>query len=94
MGRHGISLGLSGEAIPLAARIVAIADVFDALTTERPYKKALPVASALSILEAERGRHFDPACLDAFLSGYAETDRSDASVGSSEPASDDGGRCA
>ena len=71
----GYPKGLSGEAIPLAARIVAIADVFDALTTERPYKKALPVASALAILEAERGRHFDPACLDAFFSGYAEMDR-------------------
>ena len=67
----GYPRGLSGEAIPLAARIVAIADVFDALTTERPYKQALPVAGALAILEAERGRHFDPVCLDAFLSGYA-----------------------
>jgi len=84
----GYPRGLSGETIPLAARIVAIADVFDALTTERPYKKALPVASALAILEAERGSHFDPACLDAFLSGYAETDRFDASSGSSEAASD------
>jgi putative two-component system response regulator len=84
----GYPRGLSGETIPLAARIVAIADVFDALTTERPYKKALPVASALAILEAERGSHFDPACLDAFLSGYAETDRFDASAGSSEAASD------
>ena len=85
---EGYPKRLSGEAIPLAARIVAIADVFDALTTERPYKKALPVAGALAILEAERGSHFDPACLDAFLSGYAEKDRLDASAGSSEAASD------
>ncbi len=76
---------LSGEAIPLCARIVAIADVFDALTTERPYKKALPVASALSILEAERGRHFDPVCLDAFLAAYAEMERSNVSVESNGP---------
>ena len=64
----GYPLGRSGEAIPLCARIVAIADVFDALTTERPYKKALPLEEALAVLRAERGRHFDPACLDAFLS--------------------------
>jgi putative two-component system response regulator len=80
----GYPKGLSGEAIPLCARIVAIADVFDALTTERPYKKAVPVAGALAILEAERGRHFDPACLDAFLSAYAEMESADASAGSSE----------
>ena len=73
----GYPRGLSGEAIPLAARIVAIADVFDALTTERPYKKALPIASALAIIEVERGGHFDPSCLDAFLSGYAEMKRVD-----------------
>ncbi|HEY1942021.1 MAG TPA: HD domain-containing phosphohydrolase [Roseiarcus sp.] len=67
----GYPNGLAGEAIPLCARIVAIADVFDALTTERPYKKALPLGEALSVLEAERGRHFDPVCLDAFLSAIA-----------------------
>ena len=83
---RGYPKGLSGEAIPLAARIVAIADVFDALTTERPYKKALSVDSALAIFEGERGRHFDPACLDAFLSGYADMERVDAFAGSTEPA--------
>ena len=82
----GYPKGLSGEAIPLCARIVAIADVFDALTTERPYKKALPVASALAILEAERGRHFDPVCLDAFLSAFAEMEPADATAGLGEPA--------
>jgi putative two-component system response regulator len=84
----GYPRGLSGEAIPLAARIVAIADVFDALTTERPYKKALPIASALAIIEVERGGHFDPSCLDAFLSGYAEMKRVDSAAGSTEPAPD------
>ncbi len=82
----GYPKGLAGEAIPLCARIVAIADVFDALTTERPYKKALPVAGALATLEAERGRHFDPACLDAFLSAFAEMEPADAATGSGEPA--------
>lgn len=62
---------IAGTAIPLSARIVAVADVFDALTTERPYKRALPVAEALEVLQAERGRHFDPDCVDAFLSGYS-----------------------
>lgn len=58
---------LAGEAIPLSARIVAVADVFDAMTTERPYKAAMPAATALDTLAAERGRHFDPRCVDAFL---------------------------
>ncbi len=62
---------IAGTAIPLSARIVAVADVFDALTTERPYKRALPVAEALGVLRAERGRHFDPDCVEAFLSGFA-----------------------
>ena len=53
--------GLQGEAIPLAGRIVAVADVFDALTTERPYKKAWPVEEALSYIMDNAGKHFDPA---------------------------------
>ena len=68
----GYPQGLKGEAIPLAARIVAVADVFDALTSERPYKPAMPLDQALAILQAERGRHFDPACLDVFLAAVAE----------------------
>jgi putative two-component system response regulator len=83
----GYPRGLPGEAIPLAARIVAIADVFDALTTERPYKKALPVASALATLEAGRGSHFDPACLDAFFAGYADVAEPEPSAGSTESSS-------
>ena len=56
-----------GEAIPLAGRIVAIADVFDALTQKRPYKAAWPVADAVAEIERQRGRQFDPAIVDAFL---------------------------
>lgn len=63
----GYPHGLVGQAIPLAARIVAVADVFDALTSQRPYKEAWPLQEALDYLEAERGRHFDPRVLDAFL---------------------------
>ena len=59
--------GLSGEAIPLSARIVAVADVFDALTSERPYKHAWSIQDALQYLQTEQGRHFDPACVQAFL---------------------------
>ena len=58
---------LRGEQIPLVGRIVALADVFDALTTERPYKKAWPVEQALDTIRGERGRHFDPRIADAFL---------------------------
>ena len=65
---QGYPRGLSGEAIPLCARIVAVADVFDALTTRRPYKQAMSFDEAMACLERERGRHFDPACLDAFVS--------------------------
>lgn len=57
----GYPQGLSGEAIPHSARIVALADVFDALTSERPYKPAWSVEDALALIESESGKHFDPA---------------------------------
>ncbi|OAS23011.1 two-component system response regulator [Methylobacterium platani] len=63
----GYPHGLSGRLIPLPARIVAIADVFDALTTTRPYKTAMTDAEAFAHIVRERGAHFDPACVDAFL---------------------------
>jgi putative two-component system response regulator len=59
--------GLSGEDIPLAGRICAVCDVFDALVSERPYKRAWSVDEALDEIAAQRGRHFDPAVVDAFL---------------------------
>jgi putative two-component system response regulator len=58
---------LSGNAIPLAARITAIADVYDALTHKRPYKEAWPVAAALSEITSLKGRQFDPQLTDHFL---------------------------
>ena len=61
---------LMGEAIPLPARIVAVADVFDALTSERPYKRAWSIQDALQYLQAEQGRHFDPVCVQAFLAQF------------------------
>ncbi len=68
----GYPNGLAGTAIPLAARIVAVADVFDALTTQRPYKAAMPFAAALDALRAESGRHFDPDCVAAFCARWAD----------------------
>ncbi len=59
--------GLAGEAIPIEARIVAVADVFDALLSPRPYKPAWSIDEALEYLQAQRGRHFDPRCVDALL---------------------------
>lgn len=61
-----------GEDIPLEARIVTVADVFDALTTERPYKKAWSEEEALNELVAQKGRAFDPRVVDAFASLYQE----------------------
>ena len=59
--------GMVGEDIPLAGRIVATADVFDALTQKRPYKAAWPVGDAVAEITRQRGRQFDPAIVDAFL---------------------------
>lgn len=59
--------GLAGEEIPLAARIIAVADVFDALAADRPYKRGMEVGKVEQILEQGRGTHFDPSLVDAFL---------------------------
>ncbi|GAB5496733.1 MAG: hypothetical protein Phyf2KO_18130 [Phycisphaerales bacterium] len=64
----GYPNGLSGERIPLAARIVSIADVYDALTSARVYKAAMPHEKALEIMQSGRGLQFDPELLDAFMS--------------------------
>jgi putative two-component system response regulator len=58
---------LAGEAIPHAARIVAVTDVFDALTSARPYKAAWTVDDSMAFLQRERGAHFDPELVDAFV---------------------------
>ncbi|WP_076539925.1 two-component system response regulator [Shewanella sp. UCD-KL21] len=63
----GYPNGLSGEDIPLYGRIVAVADVFDALTSKRPYKEAWPVEKALELLEKEAGTHFDPQLVPLFV---------------------------
>jgi putative two-component system response regulator len=68
----GYPRGLVGEDIPLVGRIVAICDVFDALTIRRPYKEAFPVEDALDILRRGSGGHFDPRVVDAFLAALPE----------------------
>jgi response regulator RpfG family c-di-GMP phosphodiesterase len=62
----GYPVGLQGEAIPLSARIVAVVDVFDALTSKRPYKEPWLAEKALALLREEAGKHFDPAAVSAF----------------------------
>ncbi|MBU1041807.1 MAG: response regulator [Proteobacteria bacterium] len=66
----GYPRGLAGEDIPLFGRICAVADVFDALTTRRPYKEALTNDQAIEIMTKGRGTHFDPALFDVFISKF------------------------
>jgi len=68
----GYPRGLKGNDIPLFGRIVAVADVFDALTSERPYKKAWPLEEARHFLEEGRGKHFDPLCVEALLAEWED----------------------
>ncbi len=68
----GYPYGISGEEIPLCARIMAIADVFDALTSRRCYKNAMPFEKAYAIIREESGTHFDPAVAEAFFAAVAK----------------------
>ena len=68
----GYPNGLRADEIPVAARVVAVADVFDALTTRRPYKEPMPLDAAREYLIENKGRQFDPACVEAFLSRWDE----------------------
>ena len=64
--------GLAGDAIPISARLMAVADVFDALISVRVYKKAKSYVQAREIIASGRGKHFDPDMVDAFLGGFDE----------------------
>jgi putative two-component system response regulator len=68
----GYPLGLAGEEIPLPGRITAVADVFDALSSSRPYKPAWPLDRCFKAIQDGRGTHFDPVVLDAFIAGREE----------------------
>ncbi|QTN30498.1 response regulator [Rhodoferax sp. AJA081-3] len=68
----GYPAGMRGADIPLFSRIVAVADVFDALTSERPYKEAWTLEAAVDFLVAGSGTHFDPQCVQAFLNAWED----------------------
>ncbi len=63
----GYPNGIAGDEIPIEARIVAVADVYDSLTNHRPYKEAWPVTKALDYIKEEKGKHFDPDCVEALF---------------------------
>jgi putative two-component system response regulator len=63
----GYPAGIKGEAIPIEGRIVAVADVFDALTNKRPYKEAWPVDKTMDFFKEQRGKHFDPSIVDVLV---------------------------
>ena len=69
----GYPNGLTGEQIPIEGRITCVADVYDALCSERPYKPKFPVKKCLEIMLSERGTRFDPIVLDAFLDQIGES---------------------
>ncbi len=68
----GYPEGLHGQVIPLSARIMAVADVFDALTSERVYKKAYPIEKAIEIMNEGAGSQFDPKCVEVFMDQIAD----------------------
>ncbi len=69
---RGYPDGLKGEDIPLESRIISVADAFDAMTSDRPYRKSLGIKKALEILEFEAGNQFDPEIIEAFLKFFKE----------------------
>lgn len=71
----GYPRGLRGEDIPLEGRVAAVADVFDALTTSRPYKPEYTIAESVKLIEKEVGSHFDSRVFEAFLKGMYEIER-------------------
>jgi putative two-component system response regulator len=70
----GYPHALCGDEIPREGRIAAVADVFDALTSDRVYRPAFPVGMALKTMSTERARHFDPEMLDAFVAAIPEVE--------------------
>jgi putative two-component system response regulator len=65
---------LRGDAIPVEGRIAAVADVFDALTSRRPYRSAFPVTTAINMIGLQRAKHFDPEVLNTFLKSMKEVE--------------------
>jgi HD-GYP domain-containing protein (c-di-GMP phosphodiesterase class II) len=67
----GYPFGLRGEETPLIARLMAVADAFSAMTTDRPYRRGMPPEKAIEILRQGAGTQWDPACVEAFLRAQA-----------------------
>ncbi len=84
---RGYPMGLAGDKIPLAGRIVCLPDTFDALTSRRPYKDPYPVEIAYDIIRKEREQHFDPDIVDAFMDAIEEIQKIKADVGLAEDVS-------
>ena len=83
----GYPQGLSKTDIPVAGRIVGICDVFDALTTKRPYKDPFPLEKSVDIIKKERGEHFDPEIVDIFMKNMDEISKIKKEVASLEDSS-------
>lgn len=79
-GGGGYPSGISGAAIPLGARIIAVADAYDAMTSDRPYRQALPVEKAVQELKEHSGTQFDPSVVRTFLASLAEEESTTAST--------------
>ena len=75
LGRHRLSGSLAGEAIPLGARILSVVDCFDALTSDRPYRRALSTEAALDILRERSGTMYDPRVVEKFIEIHPTADR-------------------
>ena len=71
---NGYPDGLVGDEIPLAARIIAVCDAYDAMTSDRPYRRAMDPHAALAELRRSSGTQFDPAVVEAFVAGLLEPD--------------------
>lgn len=91
MGHHerwdglGYPQGLAGEEIPVGARVIALADVFDALTSDRPYRKAMSHKEALDYVSKQSGSHFDPRCVEGLLHVMDECEARMAALSDGEP---------
>ena len=89
---RGYPHGLAGDAIPLTARILCLADVFDALTSQRSYKQSMSVADAVEIMRRDVGRAFDPPLFELFEQVIAERDGGQSTVGDADTAPHSAGR--
>jgi HD-GYP domain-containing protein (c-di-GMP phosphodiesterase class II) len=69
----GYPFGLKGKEIPLCSRILSVMDAYDAMTSDRPYRKAMPMDEAIKIIKSEKGKQFDPEVVDAFTSYMSQT---------------------